>query len=220
MLGVFTSFFRCFCTALFMSCFMSLKAQTDDSHSDSFRKFEGLYVGINSGIQSIFSAANINELSIPGQSSRWTAEFLIAHRWQFLKDRVVFGLEVQVGLTDGNLDQSFMGLRQLEIHFSNNRQTGLGYTLGYVTGEKQNLLFYTYLYQTRRNFDISLKEDGTVIQWQQDIQTALRYGLGLEYSMGKRLSSRLAVGTQSADLNSDIDIDEVPELMLGFIYRF
>lgn len=199
---------------------MSLKAQTDNSPSASSRKFEGLYIGINSGIQSIFSAANINELSIPGQSSRWTAEFLIAHRWQFLNDRIVFGLEVQIGLTDGNLNSSYGGLRQLDIHFSNNRQTGLGYILGYAAGEKQNLLFYTYLYQTRRNFDISLKEDGNVIQWQRDIQTALRYGLGLEYSMSKRLSTRLAMGTQSADLNSDIDIDKVPELMLGFIYHF
>ncbi|MCE7996229.1 MAG: hypothetical protein HEP71_29885 [Roseivirga sp.] len=199
---------------------MSLKAQADGTLSADSRKFEGLYIGINSGTQSIFSTATINELSVPGQSSRWTAEFLIAHRWQFLNNRIVFGLEVQVGLTDGNLDRTFNGLRQLEIHFSNNSQTGLGYTLGYVAGEKQNLLLYTYLYQTRRNFDISLKDDGRVIQWQRDIQTVLRFGLGLEYNLGKRFSTRLTVGSQSPDLNNDIDIEEVPELTLGFIYQF
>ncbi len=195
---------------------MAAYGQEKAAISEGSRKFEGLYIGINTGVQSVFSEALIDEQRVPEQDSRWTAEFLIAHRWQFLNDRIVFGLEVQLGLTDGDLDRSFTGLRQLDINFTNNSQASLGYSMGYVSGKKKNILLYTYLHQIRRSFDISLTEDGSIIAWQRDSQTALRYGLGLEYNLGRQFSTRLSLGSQ----NLKINVDEATEFTLGVIYQF
>ncbi len=195
---------------------MAAYGQEKAAISEGSRKFEGLYIGINTGVQSVFSEALIDEQRVPEQDSRWTAEFLIAHRWQFLNDRIVFGLEVQLGLTDGDLDRSFTGFRQLDINFTNNSQASLGYSMGYVSGKKKNILLYTYLHQIRRSFDISLTEDGSIIAWQRDSQTALRYGLGLEYNLGRQFSTRLSLGSQ----NLKINVDEATEFTLGVIYQF
>ncbi len=195
---------------------MAAYGQEKAAISEGSRKFEGLYIGINTGVQSVFSEALIDEQRVPEQDSRWTAEFLIAHRWHFLNDRIVFGLEVQLGLTDGDLDRSFTGLRQLDINFTNNSQASLGYSMGYVSGKKKNILLFTYLHQIRRSFDISLKEDGSIIAWQRDSQTALRYGLGLEYNLGRQFSTRLSLGSQ----NLKINVDEATEFTLGVIYQF
>lgn len=202
---------------LVLSCFwMTGYSQGKEPDSGNPRNFEGLYIGVNTGMQSVFSEALINEQSVPQQDSRWTAEVLIAHRWQFLNDRIVFGLEVQVGLTDGDLARSFTGLRQLDISFTNNSQASLGYTMGYVSGVERKLLLYTYLYQIRRSFDVTLTEDGNVIEWQRDSQTAVRYGLGLEYNLGGQFSTRLGVGSQSLKIN----VEEATELTVGVTYQF
>lgn len=205
---------------IFMTSALTLISQDRPSNPVELRKFEGLYIGINTGLQSIFSEAIINELSVPQQDSRWTAEFFIAHRWQFLNDRIVFGLEVQIGLADGNLNRTYGIVPELNISFNNSNQAGLGYTFGYVWGPKQDLLLYTYLYQTRRNFDITLSTEDRILLWQSDIQTALRYGLGIEYNLDGRFSLRAAIGTQNPDLNNGIGIDRTPELSLGIIYQF
>lgn len=195
-------------------------AQDTDEESPVTRHFEGFYLGINTGIQNVFSGAIINELSVPEQSSRWVTEFFIAHRWQFLHDRVVFGLEVQVGLTDGNLTRSYGVFPQLDIDYANNNQAGLGYTLGYVAGNQQRLLIYSYIYQIRRTFDISLIDDGRILAWQRNSHTALRYGMGAEYNMGKSFSIRTALGSQSTDIDSRITIDHALEATLSFVYQF
>lgn len=216
------SVLRPFQVLLFLCCSLSLFGQDINPkapHPD-IRKFEGLYLGVNTGIQNVFSGAIINELSVPEQSSRWVTEFFIAHRWQFLHDRIVFGLEVQVGLTDGNLTRSYGVFPKLDIDFANNSQAGLGYTLGYVVGRQQRLLIYSYLYQIRRTFDISLSDNGRILEWQRNSHTALRYGLGAEYRMAKSFSIRTALGTQSTDLDSPITINEALEATLSFVYQF
>ncbi|GAB5523393.1 MAG: hypothetical protein Roseis2KO_12650 [Roseivirga sp.] len=195
---------------------MTAYGQETSSDPVNPRKFEGLYIGVNTGVQSIFSEAIINESSIPQQASRWTADFLIAHRWQFLNDRIVFGLEVQVGMADGDLDRTFGTNPGLAISFANSTQVGVGYTFGYVIGKQKKLLLYSYLYQVRRSFNITLRDDTRILLWQQDSQTVLRYGLGLEYNLSKHFSTRLGLGSQRGKSN----FNETAEVTIGLNYQF
>ncbi len=205
-----------FWVLMFVTSSLTSYGQETTSDPTNPRKFEGLYIGVNTGVQSIFSEAIINESSVPQQASRWTADFLVAHRWQFLNDRIVFGLEVQVGLADGNLNRTYGMNPRLEIDFTNSTQVGVGYTLGYVTGKQKKLFLYSYLYQVRRSFNITLRDDTGILQWQQDAQTVLRYGLGLEYNVSKHFSTRLALGSQRGNLN----LNDTVEVTIGLNYQF
>lgn len=211
-----TSCFWPFWVLMFVTCSLSSYGQEISSGAINPRKFEGLYIGMNTGVQSIFSEAIINESSVPQQASRWTADFLIAHRWQFLNDRIVFGLEVQVGMADGNLERTYGTNPRLAINFTNNTQVGVGYTTGYVVGKQKKLLLYSYLYQVRRSFNITLRDDTRILRWQQDSQTLLRYGLGLEYNLSKHFSTRLALGSQRGKRT----LDDTAEVTIGVNYQF
>lgn len=184
------------------------------------RYFEGFYLGVNTGMQSLFSRVLINDVVVSQQQSRWVGEFLIAHRWQFLDDRVVFGLEVQAGITDGTLQQTYTESPEILINFLNNSQVGLGYNIGFVSGRKRNLLLHAYLYQIRRTFDISSTNGARTFELSSDSQTALRYGVGAEYHFSDNFNVRVTLGTLTDDNQSDFPLRPRLEAMAGLIYQF
>jgi hypothetical protein len=207
---------------LFILSCSALRAQTPAplKTSSDIRHFEGLHIGLDLGGQSIFATATVNETSIDREELRTVAEFSLGHRWQFINDRVVFGLEVKLGLTDGCFSGSISESPSLAVSFENSSQTSLGYAAGYVVSEKRRLLLFTYLYQVRRNFAISIRENTLLLEKHHDSHTSLRYGLGAEYNLGRRFNSLLTLGSLSTDTANPTGADKPIEFSLGLIYQF
>jgi hypothetical protein len=198
--------------------FQCVYAQDADS-SPTLRNFEGIYFGGGIGTQNVFAGVLVNDVFVSKQQSGLLAEFSFGHRWQFVNDRVSFALEVQLGLIDGNVEQALTNFPEITIAFSNNSQVGLGYNAGYIVDRKRNLLVYLYLYQVRRNFTLSSIDSINQIQLGDESQTTLRYGLGLEYSINRRLNARFNVGTLTDD-TGDVILDSRLEIMTGLVYQF
>lgn len=208
---------------LWSSSFAYAQSQSpniQDTLEEPTRYFEGVYIGVNLGIQSVFSGIPVNDVIISQQQSRWVGELFIAHRWQFLDDRVVFGLEVQTGITDGKFEQIPDNAQGFIIHFRNNSQVGLGYNVGFVSGSKRNLLLNAYIYQIRRTFDITSTNGTRTLELSSDSQTALRYGIGAEYHFTHKLNVRITLGSLTDDNQGNFPIRHRLETMAGLIFQF
>lgn len=206
---------------LILSC-SALRAQKSAplKTSPDIRHFEGLHIGLDLGGQSIFATATVNETTMAREKLRMVAELSLGHRWQFINDRIVFGLEVKLGLVDGHFSGSIKDSPSLVIYFENSSQTSLGYTAGFVVNQKRRFLLLTYVYQIRRNFAISIRDNTLLLERQHNSYTALRYGLGMEYNLGGRFNSRLTLGSLSTDTANPVGTDKPLEFNLGLIYQF
>lgn len=207
---------------LLFSCSLSI-AQTSDGQVPKHEKsFDGPYLGVNVGAQNIFGGALIDELDVLSQKSGFVLEFSSGYRWQFSRNKLVFGAELQYGITDGNLEQTDTR-NQMKIDYENNSQFGYGLNFGVALGKKRCVLLTTYAYITRRSFDINIRETTGFAFTQKDVQRFIRYGLVLESPIYKRLHLKASIGriyVDYGDLETNMDVDDKWDIAIGANYQF
>ena len=211
-----------FCSLLFFSASVMSGQKDEVNIKNSGPYFDGLYLGYNLGSHNIFGGALIDNLDVLGQKSGLVFEFTPGFRKQILNDRLVLGLEIQFGITDGNLQQTD-NRNQLKIDYKNNRQFGYGLSFGAVFGKNRNILLSSYAYITKRNFDITITETSGTTFTQKDGQRFLRYGVTLETQVYKRLNVKANVGriyVDYEDLATNMDVDDKWDFTIGVNYQF
>jgi len=194
-------------------------AQLTESTSDPDLKFDGFYIGANIGIQNVFGGSFVNEMDILAQEHRLVLELQTGYRKQFLSERFVLGLEFQLGFLNADL----MHMEQdLKIFYDSNIQSGIGLTAGYAFGRKRSLLVFLYANETKRKFDVNIENQNFEFT-QTDKQGMLKYGFGIEYSLGEKVNLRATAGKLNVDFGSlvtNIDVEDKMDFTLGAVFNF
>lgn len=209
---------------LFFTFFTSiLIAQNKEiENSDIDRHFDGFHIGLSVGSQNIFGGAFIDELDVLGQKNGFVVELSSGYRRQLLNSRLLIGFEFQFGITNSDVEQVDTR-NQLKINYENNSQFGYGINLGIALGKNKNVLAYTYGSITKRNFDILIINTNGISFGQKDGQGFLRYGIGLETPIYKKLNIKATVGrvyVDFGDLKTNMDVDDKLDFNLGIVYQF
>lgn len=189
-------------------------------NSPAARHFDGIYLGANAGSQNLFGGSFVDGTDVLAQESRFVAELFTGFRKQFLKGRLLAGAEVQIGFTDGDLLHHDPD-KSLKINYKNSFQNGYGLTLGAVLLKNKNLLAYTYAFETKRKFDVTIRE-GAATYKQKDEQGMLKYGLGVEAKIWRGLHARATLGrlrVDFGDLKTNIDVEDKWDMTLGVVYQ-
>lgn len=197
---------------------LSLKAQ---GASDN-KKFDGIYLGSSVGIQNIFGGALIDELDLLAQKSGFVLETSLGYRRQFAKERLLVGVELQFGLTNGDLKETDIR-SQSKVTYENSSQGGYGLTVGGVLGKSKGLLIFCYLNNTRRNFDIEITETDGSAYMQEDGQVFIRYGIGTELPVWQRVHIKASFGsviTDYGDLIISQPVNDKMDFNLGVSFQF
>ena len=217
------SFFNSLFSALLFFNISVMMAQDENLKSiGSSSYFNGPYLGINIGSQNIFGGALIDDLDVLGQKSGLVVEFTPGFRKQMANDRLVLGVEFQVGITDGNLAQTDVR-NQMKINYENSSQFGYGLNVGTTFGKKRAILLSSYAYVTKRNFDIAITQVTGPSFTQKDGQRFLRYGIAIETPIYKRIHIKASIGrvyVDYEDLETNIEVDDKWDITLGAIYQF
>lgn len=206
---------------LFNSSQMLAQKEVNDKPS-SKKHFDGFYIGMTLGAQNIFGGAFIDELDVLGQKSGFVAELSSGYRMQFLNDRLMAGVELQFGITDGSLEQVDTR-NQMKVDYENNSQFGYGINLGTTIGKNKKVLLFMFGNVTKRNFDITITQTSGSNFTQEDGQRFLRYGLGLETPIFRNFNIKATVGRVNVDygdLETNIDIDNKTDFNVGVVYQF
>lgn len=183
------------------------------------RHFSGFHAGVDLGSQSIIGGSLVGGVDVLAQDDRVVTSLTAGYRYEFPMGLVV-GVEGSYGMLDGDLTYSDP-FRNLEITYESDDQTTLGATLGWSFGVERNWLGFAYLSEATREFDVTIRIDGSTFL-QQDEQGMLRYGLGIEKQINRGLHLRLAVGSGRADFDGEtnIDPDEELEYSAGILWQF
>ena len=200
-------------------CSFSLDAQNEKENK--FKNFDGIYIGAMTGVQNLFGGSFVNEMDILAQESRFVLEFPVGFRKQLLNERLMVGAEMQFGITDGDLKHS-EPTEELEITYENSTQWGYGLNLGFVLGARRNLLAFIYANETKRKFDVSVKQAGVSFK-QNDKQGMLKYGFGLEAKIISIINIRATAGwlrVDFGDLVTNIDVEDKMDYMIGVVLQF
>lgn len=187
----------------------------------SVRFFDGIYLGVAAGSQNIFGGSFVDGVDILAQDSRFVLDWAAGFRKQFFRDRILAGVEFQVGFTDGDLAYAEPAA-QRSIKYENSTQSGLGLTLGIALGKRKNILLFGYGNETKRNFDVTVM-DGAQSYRQKDKQGMLKYGLGVETHLWKGLNARATAGRLRVDFGdqvTNIDVEDRMDFMIGLVYQF
>jgi len=208
---------------LVLSCLALVDLSTAQStiKSPSNKFFDGIYGGLGLGSQNIFGGSFVNEMDVLAQESRFVLELSSGYRKQFLKNRLLAGVEFQLGFTNGDLKHTDP-TEQLTISYENNTQAGFGLTMGVVLGSKKNYLVFLYGNETTRKFDVTITDSGGSYQ-QTDEQGMLKYGFGGEVRIYKKLNMRATIGAlrvDFGDLVTNIDVEDKLDIMAGVVYQF
>ncbi len=199
---------------LFLTCTMAIAQQEAKS-------FDGFYLGANVGSQNLFGGSFVDGVDVLAQESRFVAEFAAGFRKQFLKNRLLAGVEFQFGFTDGNL-MHIDPEKQLEIHYKNNTQSGIGLTEGVALGKHRNIMAFAYGNETTRKFDVTITDQFGPYK-QKDEQGMLKYGIGLEMPVYKKMNIRATIGGLRVDFGdqvTNINVEDKLDATFGIIYQF
>lgn len=183
--------------------------------------FDGFYFGAAAGSQNIFGGSFVGGADVLAQESRFVTELSAGFRKQFFQGRLLAGVEAHLGFTDGNLMHADPE-KQLYITYKNNTQSGIGLTLGTAIGKRKNVALYAYANETKRTFDVSVREHSKAYK-QQDKQGMLKYGVGAEVHIWKGLNARLSAGglrVDFGDLMTNINVEDKLDVMAGVVYQF
>ena len=191
-----------------------------ESSEPELRVFGGFFAGVGFSSQNVIGGSLIGGRDVLARDHRNVADFLLGWRKQFA-NRLVVGLEAQVGFVDGDLTQTDAATGY-EIEYENDSQVAFGLTLGRVLGSRQRWLVYAYAYETEREFDVVIRSGGLSFT-QNDEQGILRLGLGAELSFASPFRLRLSAGTTRADFGgaiTNIDADGRLEVGSGVVFSF
>lgn len=195
-----------------------LQAQEDVDNE----RFDGMYLGSSVGIQNIFGGALIDELDLLAQKSGFVFETSLGYRKQFANERLLAGVELQFGFTNGDLTETDLR-NQSSVTYQNSSQGGYGLMIGGVLGKSMRLLVFSYLNNTRRNFDIQITPVAGGAYMQEDGQVFTRYGIGAELPVWGRLHIKASFGavmTDYGDLVASQSVNDKMDMNLGVSFQF
>ncbi|MEZ5286407.1 MAG: hypothetical protein R2712_16675 [Vicinamibacterales bacterium] len=98
----------------------------------------------------------------------------------------------------------------------------IGGLAGVTLGPRRRTLLFGYLNELSRDFEVRITEGDTMTS-QQDSQGLLRYGVGVERAVGRRLGVRGTVGWSRADFGgrlTNIEVTRPVEAAIGAVLRF
>jgi len=183
--------------------------------------FDGVYLKAAVGSQNIFGGAFIDNLDLLAQKSGFVFELSPGYRKQFLQNRLVVGLEILLGFTDGDLVE-FDERYQYDVFYKNNFQRAFGLITGVTVGSKKNFLILGYANAMNRKFDIEIVDTSGAVFTQQDGQGFLQYGVAVEVNLNKMIHTRASLGgvyTDYGDLITSQAVDDKLDFNLGIIYQ-
>lgn len=183
------------------------------------KAFSGVYGIFEMSQQNIIGGSFVNNIDFLAQDNRTITSFHVGARYQF-NFGFVIGAEGSVGLLNGDLNLTDPQ-NQLDIAYENNKQTTLGLISGFAFGAQKNWLFFGYLSEATRNFDVNITQAGNTFT-QSDEQGFLRYGVGLEKQLLNHFNLRISAGTGRADFGdqqTNIDVKKKFEFAVGAIFQ-
>lgn len=185
------------------------------------KHFDGLYVGIGGGQQHLFGGAFLDGLDVLAEKSTWVWEGALGYRKQLLSNRVVLGVEVLYGLTNGRLHQ-IDPRSQVAVDYDNKTQIAVGISLGWVPDLQRKTLVYVFAQRLRRQFDISFTSLDGIGRTQLDTQNFDNFGLGVEYFVRKRWNVRASLSNSVVDfgdLETSIELSSQLNYSLGITFQ-
>lgn len=206
--------------AILLYCCYAPTFGQESKNATSNLAFTGVYTGLNIGTQNVFGGSFVNNSDILAQESRFVTELILGYRRQFLKERLVAGLEFQLGFLDGQLQYDDPSI-PLHIDYSTKTQNGIGITLGSVFGQKKDFALFAYVNETTRKFEVKIQQNQTRFS-QMDEQGMLKYGLGMEYHIYKVINVRTTFGAMNVDFGSlatNIDVEDKYDFTIGIIIQ-
>lgn len=199
-----------------------VKKTNEDGQGNSNQLFDGFYFGATIGIQNIYGGAFIDDLDLLAQKSGFVLELSTGYRKQFHKSRFLVGIEIHYGFTDGDMVETDPRY-QFDVFYTNSTQRGFGLLYGVIVGSNKNFLIHGYTNLTTRNFDIEFTEADGTFHTQEDEESFLRYGVGVEVHIKKRFNIRTSIGKLNADFGDKItsqDVEDKIDINLGIVYQF
>lgn len=198
----------------------SLSAPEGTAGQGAPERFEGIYVGVEAGASNLVGGSLIGGVDVLAQDRRGTVDALVGARVQFFGARLVAGVELRRGWTDGALTQNDAPSLS-DVAYENDAQTAFGVTLGFVPDPGRRLAVLLYASEVSRDFDVSIVDPQNRYT-QRDNQGMLRYGAAAELALFSGLSARLSVGRTRSDFGdraTNMELDAVTEAAFGFSYR-
>ncbi len=185
------------------------------------KHFDGMYVGLAGGQQHLFGGALLDGIDVLAERSSWVWEGALAYRKQLLSNRVVVGVELVFGLTNGQLRQ-IDSRSQVEVDYKNETQTAIGVSLGWVPDLPRKTLVFVFAQRLRRQFDISFNSLDGMHHTQLDTQNFDNFGLGAEYSLRKRWNLRASLSksvVDFGDLETSLELNNPLNYSLGITFQ-
>jgi hypothetical protein len=130
------------------------------------------------------------------------------------------GAELRLGVLDGNLEHNDPD-EPIRITYKNNTQFGYGLTAGVIFGRQDKNLLLIYINETTRKFDVTLVDEFGPY-YQKDEQGMLKYGIGFERLIWKKVNARLTAGMLSVDFGdrmTNINVEDKIDLMAGVVFQ-
>ncbi|PCI32894.1 MAG: hypothetical protein COB54_05765 [Alphaproteobacteria bacterium] len=160
------------------------------------KKFDGAYAGAELGYNSFDFTDGLKKDAV------YYGGF-VGYRKQ-LDNNLVFGLEGRFGDSSASADLTS------DVEIRAGRQLGVDATLGYVFGQKKDILAYGFVGYT------NMKLTGAVGNESESLNgDGVRFGLGTEYAITDQISLRLTGAYANYEGNpSDIQVNA------GVVFRF
>lgn len=184
------------------------------------RHFHGPYLGAEISRQQVIAGSFVNGVDFLAEDSRFVGEVVGGLRGQF-PFGLVIGAEIAYGFYDGDLSFDDAA-NALAIDYDGGGQFTYGGTVGWAVGAERDLLFFAYVKETKRSFDVAVSTASSTFN-QEDEQGILRFGAGVEKRVAKFVNVRASLGTGRADFGdqtTNIDPDQKVEAALGLIAQF
>lgn len=201
---------------------LTLQARQQTATNDNTSlNFQGVYIGLNAGVQNVFAGSFVNNMDILAQESLFVSEMAIGYRTYLLKNRLVVGLEYSLGFLDADLEH-VDNSQPLRIQYESSQQSSFGLTVGILPGSKKRLLIFLYANETKREFQVDIDQPPYNFN-QTDRQGMLKYGIGLEHQIFPGIAIRSTYGRLNVDfgeLETNIDVEDKQDFTLGFTFQF
>jgi hypothetical protein len=212
-------------TILTLICCLAIFYSTAQNQSNTglgtAKYFDGPYLGVNIGTQNVFGGSFVNEMDILAQQSKVVTEFTLGYRTQLVKNRLVAGIAFSMGFLDGSLEHNDE-TEPLNISYKTSFQSSIGTKIGIALGKQRRYLIFGYINETKRKFDVAINQPPYEFT-QRDKQGMLKYGIGVELNLKKRINISTTFGglrVDFGDLETNIDVEDKYDLTIGLNYQF